>query len=39
MAPDAHPPLSLPPDQLRRLGHQVVDLVVDALAGLRERPP
>ncbi|HEX6676619.1 MAG TPA: pyridoxal-dependent decarboxylase [Actinomycetes bacterium] len=33
------PPLSLPPEQMRRLGYQVVDLVVDALAGLGERPP
>jgi aromatic-L-amino-acid decarboxylase len=39
--PDDHPlpPLTLPPDQMRRLGYQMVDLVVDALAGLRERPP
>jgi aromatic-L-amino-acid/L-tryptophan decarboxylase len=39
MAPDSsQPPLTLPPDQMRRLGYQVVDLVVDALAGLRDRP-
>ena len=40
MADDSpQPPLTLPPDQMRRLGYQVVDLVVDALAGLRDRPP
>jgi len=40
MAPDSPlPPLTLPPEQMRRLGYQVVDLVVDALAGLRDRPP
>jgi aromatic-L-amino-acid/L-tryptophan decarboxylase len=33
------PPLTLPPDQMRRLGYQVVDSIVDALAGLRDRPP
>jgi hypothetical protein len=33
------PPLTLPPDQMRQLGYQVVDLVVDALDGLRYRPP
>src|SRR5215207_6133850 len=33
------PPLTLPPDQMRQLGYQVVDLVVDALDGLRDRPP
>ena len=33
------PPLTLPPDQMRRLGYQVVDLIVDALAGLPDRPP
>lgn len=30
--------LDLPPDEMRRLGHLVVDLVVDHLAGMRERP-
>ena len=40
MAPErSQPPLTLPPDQMRRLGYQVVDLVVDTLAGLRDRPP
>jgi aromatic-L-amino-acid decarboxylase len=33
------PPLTLPPEQMRQLGYQAVDLVVDALAGLRDRPP
>ena len=33
------PPLTLPPDQMRQLGYQVVDLIVDALEGLRDRPP
>ncbi|MEP6527233.1 MAG: aminotransferase class V-fold PLP-dependent enzyme [Nocardioidaceae bacterium] len=32
-------PLTLPPDQMRRLGYQVVDLIVDSLAGLRDHPP
>jgi glutamate/tyrosine decarboxylase-like PLP-dependent enzyme len=32
-------PLSLPPDEIRRLGHRVVDLWVDSLQTLRERPP
>jgi len=31
-------PLEVPPERLRELGHRVVDLVVDHLAGLRERP-
>jgi glutamate/tyrosine decarboxylase-like PLP-dependent enzyme len=31
--------LTLPPDQLRRFGHRVVDLVVDHLSGLRDEPP
>src|SRR4051794_14971796 len=31
--------LTLPPDELRRFGHRVVDLVVDHLAGLRDEPP
>src|SRR6266536_1080328 len=35
----ASPPLTLPPDEMRRLGYQVIDLIVDALSGLRERPP
>ena len=40
MPPDSpQPPLTLPPDQMRRLGYQVVDLIVDALADLRDRPP
>lgn len=38
-ADSSQPLLTLPPEQMRRLGYQVVDLVVDALAGLRERPP
>jgi aromatic-L-amino-acid/L-tryptophan decarboxylase len=33
------PPLTLPPEQMRRLGYQVVDLIVDSLVGLRDRPP
>src|SRR3954447_6103739 len=32
-------PLTLPPDELRRFGHRVVDLVVDHLVGLRDEPP
>jgi aromatic-L-amino-acid decarboxylase len=32
-------PLTLPPEDLRRFGHRVVDLVVDHLAGLRDQPP
>lgn len=32
-------PLSLPPDEVRRLGYRVVDLVVDSLVELRDRPP
>jgi aromatic-L-amino-acid decarboxylase len=40
MPPDhASPPLTLAPDEMRRLGYQVIDLIVDQLAGLRERPP
>jgi aromatic-L-amino-acid/L-tryptophan decarboxylase len=40
MPPDRpQPPLTLPPEQMRRLGYQAVDLMVDALAGLRDRPP
>jgi aromatic-L-amino-acid decarboxylase len=32
-------PLSLPPDEFRRLGHLVVDLLADHLEHLPERPP
>jgi glutamate/tyrosine decarboxylase-like PLP-dependent enzyme len=32
-------PLTLPPDEMRRLGHLVVDRIVDHLEGLRELPP
>lgn len=32
-------PLSLAPEELRRLGHRAVDLVVDHLAALRDGPP
>src|SRR5258705_80782 len=32
-------PLTLPVDELRRLGHRVVDLVVAHLEGLRDEPP
>jgi glutamate/tyrosine decarboxylase-like PLP-dependent enzyme len=32
-------PLSLPPEELRRLGYRVVDLIVDSRATLRDRPP
>src|SRR3954468_228266 len=31
--------LTLPADELRRLGHRVVDLVVGHLEGLRDQPP
>ena len=31
-------PLDLPPERMRELGHQVVDLVVDHLTGLRDQP-
>jgi aromatic-L-amino-acid decarboxylase len=34
-----HEPLSLPADEMRRLGHIVVDRIVDHLEGLRELPP
>ncbi len=38
--PDAElEPLSLAPDEVRRLGHRVVDLVADHLAGLRDLAP
>ncbi|MFD8495543.1 pyridoxal phosphate-dependent decarboxylase family protein [Amycolatopsis sp. NPDC059657] len=30
--------LDLPPERMRELGHQVVDLLVDHLTGLREQP-
>lgn len=30
--------LDLPPERMRELGHQVVDLVVDHLTGLRDQP-
>jgi glutamate/tyrosine decarboxylase-like PLP-dependent enzyme len=33
------PPLSLPPDQLRRLGYHVVDRIVEHLEQLDELPP
>ncbi|UGS34491.1 pyridoxal phosphate-dependent decarboxylase family protein [Capillimicrobium parvum] len=39
MAPDHDEPLSLPPEEVRRLGYRVVDMVVDHLAGLRDLPP
>jgi aromatic-L-amino-acid decarboxylase len=32
-------PLSLPPDEMRRLGYRVVDRIVDHLTELRELPP
>jgi aromatic-L-amino-acid decarboxylase len=32
-------PLSLPPDEMRRLGYRVVDRIVDRLEGLGELPP
>src|SRR5947209_1634223 len=32
-------PLSLPADELRRLGHRVVDLIVAHLEGLHDTPP
>jgi glutamate/tyrosine decarboxylase-like PLP-dependent enzyme len=32
-------PLSLPADEMRRLGHRVVDRIVDHLEGLDELPP
>lgn len=32
-------PLSLPPDEMRRLGYRVVDRIVDQLEGLAESPP
>ena len=35
----ALPPLSLRPDELRRLGYRVVDAIADHLAGLGDLPP
>src|SRR5438874_122042 len=35
----ADEPLTLPPDELRRLGHRVVDLIVDHIGSLRDQPP
>jgi aromatic-L-amino-acid decarboxylase len=32
-------PLSLPPEEMRRLGYRVVDRIVEHLEGLRELPP
>ena len=32
-------PLSLPPDEMRRLGYRVIDRIVDHLGELRELPP
>src|SRR3712207_4562230 len=32
-------PLTLPPDELRRLGHRVVDAIVDHWERLPEEPP
>jgi aromatic-L-amino-acid decarboxylase len=32
-------PLSLPPEEMRRLGYRVVDRIVDRLSGLDELPP
>jgi aromatic-L-amino-acid/L-tryptophan decarboxylase len=37
--PDVPEPLSLPPDEMRRLGYRVVDRIVDHLGELRELPP
>jgi glutamate/tyrosine decarboxylase-like PLP-dependent enzyme len=34
-----HQPLSLPPEEMRRLGHLVVDRIVDHLERLPEKPP
>jgi aromatic-L-amino-acid decarboxylase len=36
--PPARSPLEVPPEEMRRLGHQVVDLIVDRWANLREGP-
>ena len=32
------PPIDLPPDEFRRLGHQIIDLLADQLAGVRDAP-
>jgi aromatic-L-amino-acid/L-tryptophan decarboxylase len=32
-------PLTLPPDELRRLGYRVIDALVDHLDGIRDLPP
>jgi len=37
--PDVPEPLSLPPDEMRRLGYKVVDRIVDHLGELRDLPP
>jgi aromatic-L-amino-acid decarboxylase len=37
--PGVNEPLSLSPEEMRRLGHRVVDRIVDHLEGLREQPP
>ncbi len=37
--PSEPEPLSLPPEELRRLGYRVVDLIVEHGATLRDRPP
>jgi aromatic-L-amino-acid/L-tryptophan decarboxylase len=37
--PDVPDPLSLPPDEMRRLGYKVVDRIVDHLGELEELPP
>jgi aromatic-L-amino-acid/L-tryptophan decarboxylase len=37
--PDVEEPLSLPPDEMRRLGYRVIDRIVDHLGELRELPP
>jgi aromatic-L-amino-acid/L-tryptophan decarboxylase len=36
---DAEALLSLAPEEMRRLGYRVIDLIVEELAGLRERTP
>src|SRR5439155_1023641 len=38
-SPDGGEPLTLPAEDLRRLGYRVVDLVVAHLEGLRDEPP
>ncbi len=32
------PPIDLSPDEFRRLGHQMIDLLADQLAGIRDAP-